>query len=65
MSQDALHLSWSREEVDERLRGIMKAIHAQCRQTASDYGAPDDYMLGANIAGFLKIADAMLDQGVV
>ncbi|HEX6331755.1 MAG TPA: NADP-specific glutamate dehydrogenase [Actinomycetota bacterium] len=65
MSQDALHLSWPRQEVDKRLKDIMKSIHKQCRETAEEYGAPGDYVVGANIAGFLKVADAMLDQGVV
>jgi glutamate dehydrogenase (NADP+) len=65
MSQDAIRLNWSRGEVDSRLRAIMRAIHEQCRQTAAEYGAPGNYVLGANIAGFVKVADAMLDQGVV
>jgi glutamate dehydrogenase (NADP+) len=65
MSQDALHLSWPREEVDHRLKDIMKAIHQQCRETAEEYGAPENYVVGANIAGFLKVARAMLDQGIV
>ena len=64
MSQNSLRLSWSREEVDEKLHGIMKAIHQQC----VTYGTEDgycNYVKGANIAGFVKVADAMLDQGVV
>jgi glutamate dehydrogenase (NADP+) len=65
MSQDALHLNWTRDEVDGRLREIMAAIHRTCRRTAEEYGAPGDYVIGANIAGFVKVADAMLDQGVV
>jgi glutamate dehydrogenase (NADP+) len=65
MSQDAIRLSWSREEVDERLRKIMRAIHEQCRETAEEYDLPDNYVAGANIAGFIKVADAMLDQGLV
>ena len=65
MSQDALRLNWPREEVDARLKAIMEAIHEQCRATAEEYGAPGDYVLGANVAGFVKVADAMLDQGVV
>jgi glutamate dehydrogenase (NADP+) len=65
MSQGALHTTWSREEVDSRLRAIMRAIHEQCRATAEEYGTPGNYESGANIAGFLKVADAMLDQGVV
>jgi glutamate dehydrogenase (NADP+) len=65
MSQDALRLAWPREEVDARLKGIMSAIHEQCRATADEYGVPGNYVVGANIAGFVKVADAMLDQGVV
>ncbi len=65
MSQDSLHLSWPREEVDHRLKDIMKAIHQQCRETAEEYGDPENYVAGANIAGFLKVARAMLDQGIV
>jgi glutamate dehydrogenase (NADP+) len=65
MSQDALRLKWPREEVDARLKGIMHAIHEQCSRTAEEYGTPGDYVVGANIAGFVKVADAMLDQGVV
>jgi len=65
MSQNSLRLSWSSEEVDERLKNIMLAIHTSCVQ----YGAKDatyvDYVKGANIAGFVKVADAMLGQGVV
>ncbi len=65
MSQNSLRLSWSREEVDSRLHGIMKSIHANCVQTAAAYGHPGNYVVGANIAGFVKVADAMLDQGLV
>ena len=65
MSQNSLRLSWTREEVDERLRGIMKSIHDNAFSAAEEYGQPGNYVLGANIAGFLKVADAMLDQGVV
>jgi glutamate dehydrogenase (NADP+) len=65
LSQGALRLKWSRDEVDARLREIMRAIHAQCRATAAEYGAEGNYVDGANIAGFVKVADAMLDQGVV
>ena len=65
MSQNSMRLSWTREEVDKRLHDIMISIHNTCMQTASEYGEPDNYVLGANIGGFLKIADAMLDQGVV
>jgi glutamate dehydrogenase (NADP+) len=65
MAQDALRVTWAREEVDARLKDIMKAIHKQCRETAEEYGTPGNYVNGANIAGFLKVADAMLDQGLV
>ncbi len=65
MSQNALRLAWTREEVDARLHGIMKAIHKQVRDTAEEYGTPANYVNGANIAGFIKVADAMLDQGIV
>jgi glutamate dehydrogenase (NADP+) len=65
LSQGALRLKWSRDEVDARLREIMRSIHDQCRQTALEYGREGDYVSGANIAGFVKVADAMLDQGVV
>lgn len=65
MSQNSLRYAWSREEVDSRLHGIMKAIHKACHETARDYGTPGNYVNGANIAGFLKVAEAMMDQGVV
>jgi glutamate dehydrogenase (NADP+) len=65
MQQNSMRLSWTREEVDERLRAIMKAIHQNCRETAEAFGTPGNYVNGANIAGFLKVADAMMDQGLV
>jgi len=65
MSQNSLRLSWSREEVDDRLKGIMAAIHSACVSASETYGTPGNYVNGANIAGFLKVADAMLDQGLV
>lgn len=65
MSQNSMRLSWSREEVDQRLQRIMTNIHENCRATAAEYGAPGNYVLGANIAGFTKVADAMLEQGVL
>ena len=65
MSQNAIRLSWTREEVDQRLQGIMKAIHQQCYETAKAYGTPGNYVNGANIAGFLKVADAMMAMGIV
>jgi glutamate dehydrogenase (NADP+) len=65
MSQNSMRLSWTREEVDDRLHKIMKAIHHNCRATADAFGTPGNYVNGANIAGFLKVADAMMDQGLV
>ena len=65
MSQNSMRLSWTREEVDDRLRKIMKAIHRICRETADAFDTPGNYVNGANIAGFLKVADAMMDQGLV
>jgi glutamate dehydrogenase (NADP+) len=65
MSQNSMRLSWTREEVDDRLQKIMKAIHHNCRETADAFGTPGNYVNGANIAGFLKVADAMMDQGLV
>jgi glutamate dehydrogenase (NADP+) len=63
MSQNSLRLSWTREEVDQRLAGIMKAIHQTCVDAAEEFGTPGNYVNGANIGGFLKVADAMMDQG--
>jgi glutamate dehydrogenase (NADP+) len=65
MSQNSMRLPWPKEEVDQRLHQIMKTIHKTCLETAEKYGTPGSYVDGANIAGFLKVADAMLDQGLV
>lgn len=65
MTQNSMRLSWSREEVDNRLRMIMNNIHTACIEAAEEYGAPGNYVAGANIAGFVKVADAMMAQGVV
>src|SRR6266478_5454738 len=65
MAQNSMRISWTRDEVDSRLQVIMKAIHRACYQTAEKYGTPGNYVNGANIAGFLKVANAMMDQGVV
>ncbi len=65
MSQNSMRMSWTREEVDGHLHRIMKNIHQNCLETADRFGTPGNYVNGANIAGFLKVADAMLDQGVV
>jgi glutamate dehydrogenase (NADP+) len=64
MSQNSMRLGWNREEVDQRLHRIMVDIHRNCRNTAEEYGVPGNYVLGANITGFVKVADAMLDQGL-
>ncbi len=65
MSQNSARLSWTSAEVDARLKGIMQSIHAAAYKTAKDFGQPTNYVMGANIAGFVKVADSMLDQGVV
>ncbi len=65
MSQNSQRLAWTKEEVDEKLHEIMIAIHQQCSDAAKEYGMEGNYIAGANIAGFVKIADAMLDQGLV
>ena len=65
MSQNSLRLSWTREEVDHRLLLIMKSIHEACLDAAESYGKKGDYVIGANIAGFVKVAKAMLAYGVV
>jgi glutamate dehydrogenase (NADP+) len=65
MSQNSMRVTWDREVVDDRLRTLMQRIHQQCRDTAEDYGKPGSYFHGANIAGFTRVADAMLAQGVI
>ena len=65
MAQDSIRLPWPAPRVDERLRSIMHAIHDQARQAAEENGTPGNYVAGANIAGFCKVADAMLDEGTV
>lgn len=64
MSQNAMRLSWSREEVDQKLHGIMINIHNVARNAAAEFGEPDNYVMGANIAGFRKVADSMIDLGI-
>ena len=65
MAQNSMRISWTREEVDNRLYNIMKTIHEVCHRTAEKYGTPGNYVNGANIAGFVKVANAMMDQGLV
>jgi glutamate dehydrogenase (NADP+) len=65
MSQNSMRMGWPREEVDERLQIIMKSIHQTCLDAAAQYGAEGNYVVGANAAGFMKVVNAMVDQGVV
>jgi glutamate dehydrogenase (NADP+) len=65
MSQNSMRIKWSREEVEARLKSIMQSIHQSCLSASEEYGTPGNYVNGANIAGFVKVADAMMDQGVV
>ncbi|SMD07654.1 glutamate dehydrogenase (NADP) [Desulfocicer vacuolatum DSM 3385] len=65
MSQNGMRLNWPREEVDARLKGIMKSIHQSCTDASEKYGQPGNYVAGANIAGFVKVVNAMMDQGLV
>jgi glutamate dehydrogenase (NADP+) len=65
MTQNSMRLNWTREEVDDRLKMIMKSIHQTSLEAAEQYGTPGNYVNGANIAGFVKVVDAMLDQGLV
>jgi glutamate dehydrogenase (NADP+) len=65
MAQNSMRIAWTREEVDQRLHNIMIAIHKNAFETAKEYGTPGNLVNGANIAGFLKVANAMMDQGIV
>jgi glutamate dehydrogenase (NADP+) len=65
MAQNSMRLSWPGKEVDDRLQQIMKSIHKTCLDAADEYGSPGNYVVGANIAGFVKVVNAMLDQGLV
>jgi glutamate dehydrogenase (NADP+) len=65
MTQNSMRLAWTRDEVDKRLQLIMKSIHKAAMDAAAQFGHPGNYVVGANIAGFLKVVDAMMDQGVV
>jgi len=65
MSQNSMRIKWSREEVEAKLKGIMHSIHNACISASEEYGTPGNYVNGANIAGFVKVADSMMDQGVV
>lgn len=65
MTQNSMRVSWSFEEVDKRLRGLMQAIHESAYRASVDYGVRGNYLAGANIAGFTRVADAMVEQGFV
>ena len=65
MTQNSMRLSWTKKEVDDHLKIIKKRIHQSCRDASAEYGAPGNYVVGANIAGFVKVVNAMLDQGLV
>ncbi len=65
MTQNSSRLPWTREEVDKRLHLIMKSIHKTCVEMAKRFNTPGNYVNGANIGGFIKVADAMIDQGLV
>jgi len=65
MSQNSMRIKWSREEVEAKLKGIMQSIHSACLSASEEYGTPGNYVNGANIAGFVKVADSMMDQGIV
>ena len=65
MSQNSMRYNWTAEEVDEKLKGIMANIFSASIKAANEYGLGDDLVAGANIAGFIKVADAMKEQGVV
>jgi len=60
-----MRIKWSRKEVEAKLKSIMQSIHSACMSASEEYGTPDNYVNGANIAGFVKVADSMIDQGIV
>ena len=64
MAQNNMRLTWTREEIDKRMKIIIKQIHQTCLDAAEQYEYPGNYMVGANITGFIKVVDAMLDQGI-
>ena len=65
MAQNRMLLTWSAEEVDQRLQAIVQSIHQNCLDVAEEYGHPGNYLVGANVAGFVRVVNAMLDQGLV
>ena len=65
MAQNSMRLNWTAAEIEERLRKVMKEIHQTCLEAAEQYGEPGNYLAGANIAGFVRVVNAMVDQGLV
>jgi len=65
MAQNSMRIRWPKEEVDDRLKIIMRDIHRSCLNAAEEYGRPGNYVAGANTAGFVKVVNAMLDQGLL
>ena len=65
MAQNAAFTSWTRQDVNNRLFGIMSDIHRSCLEASEEYDVPGNYVMGANVAGFRKVATAMIDQGIV
>jgi glutamate dehydrogenase (NADP+) len=65
MQQNASRDSWSFEATEEKLAGIMRGVHDRCAETAEEYGTPGNYVLGANVAGFIRVAEAMRALGIV
>jgi len=65
MAQNSMRISWPKQEVEQRLKLIMKSIHKTCFDASAEYSVPGNYMDGANIAGFVKVVEAMIDQGLV
>ena len=65
MSQNSMRIKWSRKEMEAKLKSIMQSIHSTCLSVSEEYGTPGNYVNGANIAGFIKVADSMMDQGIV
>ena len=65
MAQNRMLLNWPRQEVDQRLKGLMRSIHQTCLDVAAGYNSPGNYFMGADIAGFVRVVNSMLDQGLV
>ncbi|MCK5313388.1 MAG: glutamate dehydrogenase, partial [Desulfobacteraceae bacterium] len=63
--QNSMRIKWPRKEMEAKLKSIMQSIHSTCLLASEEYGTPGNYVNGANIAGFVKVADSMIDQGIV